>query len=98
MKLLGTVIDIHKEQVVKKKILDKAVLIKTFFIGNYQVLDLERRQLAYHIGILIVSMGYQNIFQLIIITHLKILKSLNKLAVRLGFHERLNITRLNNKI
>ena len=43
-------------------------------------------------------MGYQDIFQLIIITDLKVLKSLDKLAVRLGFYKSLDICRLDLKI
>ncbi len=87
MKLLRSVVNIHQKQIVKKQILDKAVLVKTLFIRNDQILDLESCKLSYHISILIISVGYQDIFQLIIITDLKVLKSLDKLAVRLGFYK-----------
>ena len=98
MKLLRSVVNIHQKKIIKKKILDKAVFVKTLLIRNDQILDLEGCKLAYHISILIISVGYQDIFQLIIITDLKVLKSLDKLAVRLGFYKSLDICRLDLKI
>lgn len=98
MKLLRSVVNIHQKKIIKKKILDKAVFVKTLLVRNDQILDLEGCKLAYHISILIISVGYQDIFQLIIITDLKVLKSLDKLAVRLGFYKSLDICRLDLKI
>ena len=43
-------------------------------------------------------MGYQDIFQLVIITDFKVLKPLDKLAVRLGFYKSLDICWLDFKI
>ena len=98
MKLLRSVVNIHQKKIIKKKILDKAVFVKTLLVRNDQILDLEGCKLAYHISILIISVGYQDIFQLIIITDLKVLKSLDKLAVCLGFYKSLDICRLDFKI
>ena len=95
MEFLGTVVDIHQQKIIKKKIFDKAVLIKTLFICNDQILYLERCQLANHISVLVVTMGNQNIFQLIIVAHLKILKTFYKLTVSLRFYKCLHISRLN---
>ena len=98
MKLLRSVVNIHQKKIIKKKILDKAVLVKTLLVRYDQILDLEGCKFTYHISILIISMGYQDVFQLIIITDLKVLKSLDKLAVRLGFYKSLDICRLDFKI
>ena len=98
MKFLRSVVNIHQKKIIKKKILDKAVLVKTLLICNDQALDLESGKLSYHISIFIFSVGDQNIFQLVIITDLKVLKSLDKLAVRLGFYKSLDICRLDFKI
>ena len=95
VKLLGAVVDVHQQKIIKKKIFDKAVFIKPLFISNDQILYLKRCQLANHISVLIVTMGNQNIFQLIIVTHLKILKSFYKLTVSLRFYKCLHILRLN---
>ncbi len=89
MKFLRSVVNIHQKKIIKKKILDKAVLVKTLLVRYDQILDLEGSKFTYHISILIISMGYQDVFQLIIITDLKVLKSLDKLAVRLGFYKSL---------
>ena len=80
------------------KILNGAQKGKQVKAAIEKILDLEGCKLAYHISILIIPMGYQDIFQLIIITDLKVLKSLDKLAVRLGFYKSLDICRLDLKI
>ena len=98
MKLLRSVVNIHQKKIIKKKILDKTVFVKTLLIRYDQILNLEGCQLAYHISILIIPMGYQDIFQLVIITDFKILKPLDKLAVRLGFYKSLDICWLDFKI
>ena len=43
-------------------------------------------------------MSNQNVFQLIVITDLEILESLDKLAVCLGFYKRLDVSLLYRKI
>ena len=41
MKLLRTIINIYQKQVIKKQVLNEAVLVKTLLICNDQALDLE---------------------------------------------------------
>ena len=98
VQFLGAVVNIYEEQVIKKKVLDKAVLVKSLLIGNDQILDLECCQFADHICVFIVSMSNQNVFQLIVITDLEILESLDKLTVCLGFYKRLDVSLLYRKI
>ena len=95
MKFLRTVINLNQKQVIKKKILDKAVFVESFFIGYNEVLNLECSKFANHVSILIISMRNQHTFQLIIIANFKILESLYKLTVCLGFYKSLYISRLN---
>ena len=83
VQFLRTIINVNKEQIVKKKVLDKAVFVKAFFVRYDQILDLKSSELANHISIFIVAMGDQYIFQLIVITDFKILEPLCKLAVGL---------------
>lgn len=40
MKLLRTIINIYQKQVIKKQVLNEAVLVKTLLICNDQALDL----------------------------------------------------------
>ena len=94
VQFLGAVVNIYEEQVIKKKVLDKAVLVKSFLICNDQILDLERCQFTDHIGVLIVSMSDQNIFQLLVVTDLEILESLDELTVSLGFYKCLDVSLL----
>ena len=63
-------------------------------IKEDQILNLECSKLTYHIGILVIAVCYQNIFQLIVIAHLKILKSLYQLTVSLGFYKCLDVSLL----
>ena len=72
----------------------KLSLSKRSLYATDEILDLECSKFAYHVSILIITMCNQNIFQLIIITHLKILKSLYQLTVSLGFYKSLYICRL----
>ena len=95
MKFLRTVININQKQVIKKKILDKAVFVESFFIRYNEVLNLECNKFADHVSILIIPMRNQHIFQLIIIANFKILESLYKLTVCLRFYKSLYISRLN---
>ena len=41
MKLLRTIINIYQKQVIKKQVLNEAVLVKTLLICNDQALDLK---------------------------------------------------------
>ena len=91
MKLLRSVVNIHQKKIIKKKILDKAVFVKTLLVRNDQILDLEGCKLAYHISILIITVSNQNIFQLIIITDFKILVAFYKLTVSLRLYKSLHI-------
>ena len=45
MKLLRSVVNIHQKKIIKKKILDKAVFVKTLLVRNDQILDLEAASL-----------------------------------------------------
>ena len=57
VQFLRTVVNVNKEQVVKKKVLDKAVFIKAFLVSYDQILNLESCELAYHISIFIITMS-----------------------------------------
>ena len=81
VKFFGPVVDVHQKQVVKKKVLNKVILVKALFVGYKKILDLERCQLPHHIRIIAAAFGQQNIFQLVLIKHLKELISLDHLTV-----------------
>ena len=85
-------------QLFKEEIFDKAVLIKALLISNDKALYLESGQFADHIAVLIITIDNEDILQLIIIAHFKILIAAYKLAIRLRVHKRLNIGRLNSKV
>ncbi len=44
VQFLRAVVNIYEKKVIKKEVLDKAVLVKSFFICNDQILDLETLQ------------------------------------------------------
>ena len=62
MKFFRTIINVHQEQIIKKEILNKAVLVKSFLVCNDQILDLECSELSYHISIFVITMCHQYIF------------------------------------
>ena len=82
MQLLCPVVNIHQQQVVQQQVLDEVVLIEPLLVGHQQILDLESGDLAYHVDIVIVPVGQQHIFQLLLIIHLEKQVALDHLAVR----------------
>ena len=64
MKLFGTAVDIHQEQVVQQEIFYKIILVKALLVSHQQILDLESSHLAHHIDILTVTAHYQYVLQL----------------------------------
>lgn len=80
--LLGAAVNIYQKQVVQQQIFDKIILVKAFFVGDQQILDLESRHLADHIYILTGASGHQHIFQLLFIKNFKELISLYLLGIR----------------
>ena len=93
VKLLRPVVDIDKEKIVKQQILDKAVLIKTLFVSDDQVLDLESGELPDHEAVFIVTAYCKDIFELVVIVDLEIMNSLDHLTVRCRIYKSLNIQR-----
>ena len=71
MKLLCSVIYINQKQIIKKKILDKVILIKSFLVCYKQILNLECGNLAYHIRVISLTLCQKDMLQLIVIKHFK---------------------------
>ena len=82
MKLLGPVVDVHKQKIVQQQVLDEIVLVIPFFISGNQRLDLKGRQLRSDIHVIRASVRDQNILQLHLIVHLEELESGDHLALR----------------
>ena len=82
VELLGTAVNIDQEQIIQQQILNKIIFIKPLLVCNKKILDLESRHLPYHINIFTNPCRDQDIFQLLFIIYLKILKSLNLLGIR----------------
>ena len=61
MQLLGPVIDIYQQQIVKEQVLDEIILIKALLVSHQKVLDLKCRQLPNHICVVTASLDKQNI-------------------------------------
>ena len=70
MKLLGTTVNIHQQQIVQQQVLNEVILIKSFFISYQQILDLESNHFADHIDIFTGTAGYENILQLLFVIDL----------------------------
>ena len=87
-----SVISRHIQKVFSEGELDEKSNVQKMHVPNS-----DKPVVFYNLDV-IISVGYQDIFQLIIITDLKVLKSLDKLAVRLGFYKSLDICRLDLKI
>ena len=81
MKLLGTTVNIHQQQIVQQQVLNEVILIKSFFISYQQILDLESNHFADHIDIFTGTAGYENILQLLFVIDLEILVSLDLLRI-----------------
>ena len=81
MKLFGTAVDIHQQQIVKQEIFDEIVLVKALLVGHHQILQLECRHLSHHVCILTRITGDQDILKLLVIIDLKELAALDLLAV-----------------
>ena len=94
MELHSTIIYIHQQQVVKKKIFDKVILIKMFLIGNDKILDLESGKLSDHCHILIAAHD-DHILYLIIIVDFEIHAAFDFLRIRLRFGKAHNIRSIN---
>ena len=98
VKLLGTIVNIYKKKIIKKKILDKTVFVKTLLISYDQTLKLKCCQLPDHIRILVLSMSYKDILQLIVIIHFEILITSHKLTLCRRINKCLNIPCLDLEI
>ncbi len=85
VKPLGTIIYINQQQVVKQQVLDEVVLVKVFLVGNQQILDLERGQLAHHERLL-ASGSDDDVLQLIVVVDLKVplIADLLGISLRVG--------------
>ena len=89
MEFFCPVIDIHEQEIIEQKILDKIVLIKSFLICYQKVLNLKTGNFTHHIDIVAVSAGKKKIFQLMFIKYFKKLKSVHNLTVRRRLRKRL---------
>ena len=88
VKLLSPVINVHKKQVVQKKILYEIVLVEPLLIRHQKGLDLKSSHLSDHVNIIAASLGHQDVFQLAFIKDLEKLVALHHLAVRRRIHKR----------
>ena len=63
--LLCPIINIYQKKIVKKKILQKIILIHPFMVSHDQISNLTYTQPADHLYVIPNSMDHQNIFQFI---------------------------------
>ena len=87
MKFLSSVVDINQKEIVKKKILDKVILVKSLLVGDKKILNLECCDLAYHVCVISLALCHKNVFQLIVVKHLEELVSSYHLALCRRIHK-----------
>ena len=88
MKLLRPVVDINKQKIIEKQVLDKIIFIESLFVGYQKILDLECCQFTYHIHVIAAALRKQDILKLMFVKHFKELITGNHLAVRRRIHKR----------
>ena len=81
MQLLRAIVNVNQKQVIKKKILDKVVLVEALLIGYQKILDLERRHSPHHMNIITVAVCQKYILQLMLVEYLEKLTSRHYLTV-----------------
>ena len=81
MQLFGAIIDIDKEKIVQKQILDEVVLIEALFICGQQTLKLKYGHFSDKKVLVAGSLGKQNIFELMFIVHLEKLYAADRLGI-----------------
>ena len=81
MKLLGTIVNVHKKQVVQKQILEKVITVKTFFVCYDKILNRAYGNFAYHVNVVTGTLGYKNISRFPIIQDFQKVPSTYYLAV-----------------
>ena len=81
VKLLGAVMDIHKEKVVEKKVLEEIIAVKFLLISDNEVLQLTDRDFGDHKSILIVALRDEDESKFFIVHHLEIIAAADDLAV-----------------
>ena len=77
MQLLGTAVNIHQQQIIQQQILDKVVLIISFFIRNQKALNLECGNLADLIAGFVLPLHLNHILRHAVVINLKILIAQN---------------------
>ena len=77
MQLLRAAVNIHQQQIIQQQILDKVVLIISFFIRNQKALNLECGNLSDLIAGFVLPLHMKHILRHAVVINLKILIAQN---------------------